>query len=120
MKNKILLVLLNSDNYLTMSEIAEKTKSDIQLCNYHLKKMVTDNVIVCKQENDTKKYNVHEIVKTSVLYNNLFAIVTLAIPEFYEKLKSKEATIECIKQVLLNVLDDINFNEIDFNKTESH
>lgn len=107
MKNKILLVLLNSEDFLTMSQIAEKTKTDIQLCNYHLKKMVTDGIIVCKLDGDTKKYNVHNIVKKSSLYDSLFALMTLAVPEFYDELKKKDVTVECIKQVLLQVLNDV-------------
>ena len=106
MKNKILLAILSSEDPLSMSEIAEKIHEDIQLCNYHLKKMVNDGVIVCK-EGDTKKYSVHNIVRKSSLYDSLFVLMTLAVPEFYEEVKNKEVTVECIKQVLLQVLDDL-------------
>lgn len=107
MKNKILLAILSSEDSLSMSQIAEKTKSDIQLCNYHLKKMVADGVIRCTQEGDTRKYDVHSIVRKSDLYDSLFAIMSLSVPEFYEELKKKEVVAECIRQVLLQVLYDV-------------
>jgi len=107
MKNRILLALLNNEVPLSMSQIAEKIHEDIQLCNYHLKKMVADNVIVCTQEGDTRKYNVHDIVRKSTLYDSLLALMTLAVPEFYDELKNKEVTVECVKQVLLQVLSDV-------------
>lgn len=107
MKNKILLALLNSEDSLSMSQIAEKIHEDIQLCNYHLKKMVADNVIVCIQEGDTRKYGVHDIIRKSTLYDSLFVLMTLAVPEFYKEVKNKEVTVECIKQVLLQVLNDM-------------
>lgn len=107
MKNKILLAILNSDKPISMSEIADIVKEDIQLCNYHLKKMVADNVIVCKENGDKRLYDVHSIVKESKLYDALFAVMAVAVPEFFEEVKNKEVTVECIKQVLLQVLCDV-------------
>ncbi len=107
MKNKILLVLLNSEDFLTMSQIAEKTKTDIQLCNYHLKKMVADNVIACEENGDKRLYGVHNVVRKSQLYDALFGVMTIAVPEFYEATGKKEVAVECIKQVLLHVLNDM-------------
>ena len=69
--------------------------------------MVADGVIVCIQEGDTRKYNVHDIVRKSTLYESLFALMTIAVPEFYEVLKNKEVTVECVKHVLLQVLSDV-------------
>lgn len=112
MKNRILLLLLHSEDPLSMSQIAERIHEDIQLCNYHLKKMVADNVIVCTLEGDTRKYSVHPIIKESKLYDALFGVMTVAVPEFYESTKSKEVTVECIKQVLLLVLDEIGKEEL--------
>lgn len=107
MKNKILLGILSSDSPVSMSEIAEKTKSDIQLVNYHLKKMVSDGTIQCIYDEDTRKYDVHPIVRESKLYDALFAVMTVAVPEFYEALGKKELVPNCIKQVLIQVLNDV-------------
>lgn len=107
MKNKILLALLNSEDFLTMSEIAEKTKSDIQLCNYHLKKMVTDDEILCKEKDGKKLYYTHPIIKESQLYEAVLYSAALAVPEFFEATKDKKKTIKYLRQTLLQVLNTI-------------
>lgn len=112
MKDKILLTIINSEKPLSMSEIAEKTKEDIQLINYHLKNLVKCEDVVCEEKEGRRYYSAYPIVKESKLYEAVMGAMTIAVPEFYEELGDKKKAVNAMRQVMMQVMDDVEKDTI--------
>lgn len=74
--------------------------------------MVLNEEIICKEEEGKRTYDVYKIVRNTELYNGIFELMKIFVPEFYsnidcKKRDKKEIVPILIKQVLANVLYDI-------------
>ena len=116
-KLKIIKCLIKEDNPLILNHIAKKTKLDIQLVEYHIKKLIEEGIVISEIEEEKKYYFL-----CSPFYdrNNMTALYSLLTPYVKATVKDlSEDTATTEKQVLntfmyllLLFIDNINIEII--------
>lgn len=112
-KLKIIKCLVKEDNPLILNHIAKKTKLDIQLVEYHIKKLMEEGIVISEIEEKKKYYFLCSPFYDRNNMNALYSLLTPYVEATVKDLSEDTATTE--KQVLntfmyllLLFIDNIN------------
>ena len=116
-KLKIIKCLIKEDSPLILNHIAKKCKLDIQLVEYHIKKLIEEGIIISEIEEGKKYYFL-----CSPFYdkNNMNALYSLLTPYVEATVKNlsedtgttEEQVLNTFMYLLLLFVDNINIEII--------
>jgi len=112
-KLKVIKCLIKEDNPLILNHIAKKTKLDIQLVEYHIKKLIEEGIVISEISEEKKYYFLCSPFYDRNNMNALYALFTPYVEATVRDLSEETTTTE--KQVLntfmyllLLFIDNIN------------
>ena len=112
-KLKIIKCLIKEDNPLILNHIAKKTKLDIQLVEYHIKKLIEEGIIIIETEEEKKYYFLcspfYDTDNMNALYSLLTPYVEATVKNLSEdRLTTEKEVLNTFMYLLLLFIDDIN------------
>ena len=112
-KLKIIKILIKADKPLILNHIAKKTNLDIQLVEYHIKKLIGDGIVIIETEEEKKYYYLCSPFYDTNNMNALYSLLTPYVEATVKNLSEDTATTEeqvlnTFMYLLLLFIDNIN------------
>ena len=112
-KLKIIKCLIKEGNPLILNHIAKKTKLDIQLVEYHIKKLIEEGIAITVTEEGKKYYFLCSPFYDKNNMNALYSLLTPYVKATVKDLSEDTATTEeqvlnTFMYLLLLFIDNIN------------
>ena len=112
-KLKIIKSLIKEDSPLILNHIAKKTDLDIQLVEYHIKKLIEEGVVIIETEEEKKYYFLcspfYDTNNMNALYSLLTPYVEATVKDLSEGgATTEEQVLNTFMYLLLLFVDNIN------------
>ena len=116
-KLKIIKCLIKEDNPLILNHMAKKTDLDIQLVEYHIKKLIEEGIVISEIEEEKKYYFLCSPFYDRDNMNALYSLLTPYVEETVKSLSEDRQTTEkevlnTFMYLLLLFIDNINIEMI--------